>query len=172
VGSQTPDRTYPVFREAGGILLHPVALTSLALLILNDRLLKAAFPGAFTGKLSDVAGLVFFPVLLVAAWELATLAVRGSRSAGTVTVAVAAGVTAIVFALVKTLPMAADAFGWGLGAAQWALGLPGSVLLGPGAPPFAAARVIADPTDLVALPAVLVAAWIAASPARRGIRAA
>jgi hypothetical protein len=144
-----------------------VALASLALLVLNDRLLKAAFPGAITGKLSDVAGLVFFPLLLVAAWELATLAVRRPRHAGPAAVAAAAGVTAVVFALVKTLPMAAGWFGWGLGVAQWVVGLPTAVLLGPGVPPFAAARVIADPTDLVALPALLVAAWIAAPPAGR-----
>ena len=42
------------------ILRHPVFLLALALLLLNDFLLKQAFPGLFTGKLSDVAGVFVF----------------------------------------------------------------------------------------------------------------
>lgn len=36
----------------------------MGLLALNDHVLKAAFPGLITGKLSDFAGLVFFPMVL------------------------------------------------------------------------------------------------------------
>ena len=36
----------------------------MALLGLNDHVLKGAFPGLITGKLSDFAGLVFFPLVL------------------------------------------------------------------------------------------------------------
>ncbi|HEX8693531.1 MAG TPA: hypothetical protein VF746_14005 [Longimicrobium sp.] len=43
-------------------LLGPPALGALALLLLNDFVLKAAFPGALTGKLSDFAGLFLFAV--------------------------------------------------------------------------------------------------------------
>ena len=43
-----------------GELFHPVTLAALALLVVNDRVLKGALPGAVTGKLSDVAGLASF----------------------------------------------------------------------------------------------------------------
>ena len=45
-------------------LLHPAYLLALAVLLLNDHVLKEAVPGVLTGKLSDVAGLIVLPVLL------------------------------------------------------------------------------------------------------------
>jgi len=57
-------------RPPGDVLVRPIALAALALLILNDHVLKSAFPGPLTGKLSDVAGLMLFPIVLVAGWEL------------------------------------------------------------------------------------------------------
>lgn len=47
-------------KTQSGILTHPLFLTALFLLLLNDFVLKQAFPGGFTGKLSDVAGLFVF----------------------------------------------------------------------------------------------------------------
>ena len=48
--------------------LHPLPLTALAILSINDHWLKGSglLPGALTGKLSDVAGLFFFPLLMTA----------------------------------------------------------------------------------------------------------
>lgn len=51
-------------------LTHPVLLTATALLLLNDHVLKAAYPGFATDKLSDLAGVLAF------AWCLAALAPR------------------------------------------------------------------------------------------------
>ena len=45
---------------------HPLALAAVALLLLNDHVLKATFHNALTGKLSDVAWMVVCPVLLAA----------------------------------------------------------------------------------------------------------
>lgn len=45
-------------------LLHPAFLLALAVLLLNDHVLKEAFASPITGKMSDVAGLVVLPVLL------------------------------------------------------------------------------------------------------------
>jgi hypothetical protein len=53
---QRPARSAP--------LLHPASLGAMALLGLNDHLFKWVFPGLITGKLSDFAGLVFFPLVL------------------------------------------------------------------------------------------------------------
>ena len=45
-------------------LSHPVTIAAVALLLMNDHVLKSAWRSSATGKLSDVAGLVFFPLLL------------------------------------------------------------------------------------------------------------
>lgn len=46
------------------LLLSPLLLASLALLVLNDWVLKAAFHNAVTGKLSDVAGVAALALCL------------------------------------------------------------------------------------------------------------
>lgn len=53
-------------KNAYPLLLHPAFLVGLAVLILNDFWLKAAFPGWLTGKLSDFAGLLVFPLFWTA----------------------------------------------------------------------------------------------------------
>ena len=45
-------------------LAHPGSVLALVVLVLNDHVLKQAWPGPVTGKLSDVAGLVVAPLLL------------------------------------------------------------------------------------------------------------
>ena len=111
-------------------LAHPVALTCLVVLILNDHLLKQSWPGPITGKLSDFVGLVVAPLLL--AFPLCLMQVRNAATW-------ACGVVAFGFAAVKISPGIAEVVsaGWSLG------GFP--------------TRMLADPTDLVALPTVGVA---------------
>ena len=46
------------------LLLHPLAISALILLLLNDHFLKIFSPGFITGKLSDFAGLFVFPIYL------------------------------------------------------------------------------------------------------------
>jgi hypothetical protein len=157
-------------------LLHPVSLAAIALLIVNDHVLKAAWPGALTGKLSDVAGLAFFPLLL------ATVAreVRPSLRLRP-TVAACALLTALVFAAIKVSPLAGDAYRVGLGALQWPFRALASLLAGHGVPGLVPVLLTPDVTDLLALPAVLIAVWLAArsssartekGPARRGAQLA
>ena len=45
-------------RTALRALAHPGSVLALVVLVLNDHVLKQAWPGLVTGKLSDVAGLV------------------------------------------------------------------------------------------------------------------
>lgn len=142
--------------RVGGLLLHPLAMLSVFVLLGNDHLLKAAAPGLLTGKLSDVAGLVAFPLLLAeVAALLARWALRRSTDARAL-VPAAVLVTAAGFAAVKTTHVAADLWAAGLGAFQWFVGF-GWV---GGGPPTSAAGAV-DPTDLVALPALLAAVLIA-----------
>jgi cysteine-rich repeat protein len=89
----------------GRVLGHPYLLASLALLVVNDHLLKGSglLPGALTGKLSDVAGMFVAPALL------AFLArVRTARGVLLAHVGVGVGFTALE--LSETATSAARAF--------------------------------------------------------------
>ena len=114
-------------RDALRWLGSPFTAGAVAVLALNDHVLKQAWPGLVTGKLSDAAGLVVAPPLV--ALLLALTRVRWSPLL----------VTGVGFAVVKTLPLAADAASAALG---WVAG-----------PSY----VRADPTDLLTLPALVLA---------------
>ena len=45
-------------------LLHPISIGAMIVLGLNDHVWKEMYGNWWTGKLSDVAGLLFFPLLL------------------------------------------------------------------------------------------------------------
>ena len=132
--------TRPELRP-GRALLTPTWLASLAVLGVNDHLLKGAglLPGAVTGKLSDFAGMLVAPVLLAA-----LLGLRSRRGLLLAHLAIAA-----VFAAIKLSPAAADAWSWLMGL----VGVPWVITV--------------DPTDLIALPA-LALGWRALLPAMRG----
>ena len=44
-------------------ILHPWTICAIGVLLINDQYLKYAYTSWFTGKLSDFAGLIFFPIL-------------------------------------------------------------------------------------------------------------
>ena len=60
-----------------GELCHPASLMGIVLLALNDHLLKGLpwVPGLVAGKLSDFAGLLFFPLLLTSGWNTLRLGI-------------------------------------------------------------------------------------------------
>ena len=123
-------------RESG--LLHPIALAAIAVLVINDHILKEAYPSWLTGKLSDVAGLVFFPLL--AAALLAPL-IRIARDRLVTACVIATGVG---FAAIKLWEPATVACEHVLGLLQLS---PGPV------------QIVRDPTDLFALAALAFPAW-------------
>jgi hypothetical protein len=143
-------------RAPGEVLLHPLAIAALGLLLLNDHVLKALAPGAVTGKLSDFAGLAFFPLLLVAGWELARSAAGRSGAPSLRTLVVAIAVTAVWFGLIKTVAPVAVATGWALGAAQWLVGLVANLTTAGAIPPLRPTTIVVDPTDLIALLALAI----------------
>ena len=150
----------PRIRRPGDLLLHPIAVLSVAVLVINDHVLKGLAPGLLTGKLSDLAGLLFFPLLLASVVELAASSL-GRRPPDRRRLALGAVVaTGLVFAVVKTTVAGSSAFGWSLGLAQW---LAGADLLR-GASPQSVA-VVTDPGDLIGLVA-LVGAWFVARSGR------
>jgi hypothetical protein len=114
-------------------IAHPLALSAVALLLLNDHVLKGLWPGLVTGKLSDVAGLAFFPALLESGWRVFRPQAADRLAIRRVTVA--AIVSGLVFAAVKSAPAA----------------------LGP-------SGIVRDTSDLIALPALVTSIWIASRP--------
>lgn len=143
-------------RRHGPGLVHPLALLAIAVLVLNDHWAKQACPGELTGKLSDIAGLVFFPLLLQAFVELPRWLGGASRPrAGILAACVIA--TGAVFSAINLHPVAEHAYEVGLGYLQW---LPGAILstvVGTAPPPPHLVDLTRDPTDLLALPAL----WLA-----------
>lgn len=84
-------------------LLHPWSLLALAVLGFNDHIWKGVGPAWLTGKLSDVAGLFYFPflVLLLLSWLLPA---RWTRQPRKLAIGVFWGV-GIWFAAAKTIPV-------------------------------------------------------------------
>jgi hypothetical protein len=142
-----------------GEAMHPVTLAAIALLAANDWIAKPlVLPGSgaslVTGKISDLAGLAFAPVVLSAAIGLALhaaarLGARVDPSLSGRRLALCLVATGAGFAAVKlSPPLAARVAGW-----LSHLGRP--------------ARFHDDPTDLLALPALLAARWIGRDELRR-----
>lgn len=96
-------------------LARPLPLFAVALLALNDHVLKHAhvLPGWLTGKLSDVAGLFFFPIFLFALAHGVLGEPRAERRV--VRASMLAGVTVLVFVGIKLVPSLNELVGRVLG---------------------------------------------------------
>jgi len=151
---------------ASRALLHPIVLGAMALLVINDHVLKSAAPGLVTGKLSDLCGMIFFPLLLSAAAE--QLGVRR----GMKTIVVASIATAVVFTSIKLWAPAGDVYRFALAALQWPFRAAARLLAGDEIPALAHVSLVADPTDLVALVAIAVPMWLVLRPTSSLARAA
>jgi hypothetical protein len=137
---------------AGDGLLNPVALAAIAVLILNDHLLKSAWPGFVTGKLSDFCGLLFFPLFLQGMVEVGQAVLGRWRGPSDRMLLIAVAVTGIVFASIKSVPIANEAAAGTLGLAQFVAGQAiGSVSVQQDV------LIALDPRDLIALPMLAVA---------------
>lgn len=141
-----------------GEAMHPVALACVLILLLNDWVLKGAFRDApiahaITGKLSDVTGLAFAPVVLtsVIGLVLALAARLGAHVDPSLTrrrLLLSIAATGAVFAAIKLSPAAAQLF------------VDASSIVRP-------AQVYVDRTDLLTLPALAIAYWIGRDELRR-----
>jgi hypothetical protein len=148
-------------------VIRLLPFVSLAVLLLNDHVLKRAWPGFVTGKLSDVAGMIFFPVLL----QVALLAVaprrRGTTGSPDRVLAAACVLTAVVFTLTKTTALGNDAYRTVWGAMQWPLRAARAIATDRPAPALAPVVLVRDTTDLLAVPFVALA-YLAGRAGRRG----
>lgn len=135
--------------------VHPLPIAALILLAVNDHLLKGSgwLPGVITGKLSDFAGLFFFPLLFTACLDVMLHALNRVRGEARHDASLrmwklwlAAAVTTAVFTGIKLSEQLAHWYG------ELILAMD----LGDF---FPAVRIVQDPTDLAALPMVLCAVW-------------
>ena len=136
-------------REWGrcGYVLSPVFLVAVAVLVVNDHFIKVQFPGVVSGKLSDVAGLIFFPILLVALAELGALVLPRRPYATSRWFLYASVITAVVYIGVKYIPFGQQLY---LISNQWIASVTSS--LGAAMP----RRIIVDPWDLLPLLALVI----------------
>jgi hypothetical protein len=137
-----------------GEAMHPVTLLAVAVLLLNDWVLKRHWHGGVVGKLSDVAGLAFAPVVLTAVIGLvlvvaARLGAHIDPSLTRRRLLACIAATGACFAAVKLSPDAAAVMVRVLSL----LGRPAEIYL--------------DRWDLLTLPALAVAYWIGRDELRR-----
>lgn len=146
----------------GDLLLHPVALVALVLVIFNDRVLKVQFPSELSGKLSDFAGLVYFPLFLVAVIEGARwLRRRVGWELTPRAVIVAVLVIGAAFTAIKVSYPAGEAYRSAMGIVLYPVDVVSHVARGNGVPPVARVSLVQDKVDLIAIPALLLPVWVA-----------
>lgn len=132
-------------------VLSPAFLIALAILLLNDLVLKPHFPGTLSGIASDVAGMVFFPVFVVALAELASALLPCKPWASPRWFTVATVAVAVLFVLIKFTDVGGAVYTWAAGPVE---GTVGQLLQLP------QVGVVRDPWDLLAAPFGLVAVWL------------
>ncbi len=122
-------------------LAHPLTIGAVALALLNDHVLRQHWPSWWTGKLSDFAWLVFAPFLLAAllAWLIPSRIRRQEALVGVLAFAL----TGAGFALAKMIPLFHSI---AVAILELLTGWKSGLRL--------------DPTDLIALPALLVGWYV------------
>jgi hypothetical protein len=143
-----------------------VAVLAVVVLVANDHWLKARLGpdprlGLVTGKLSDAAGLVFFPLVLISILEL----VRG-RAASRAELTGAVLATGLGFAAIKVIPAAAGAYAGSLAALRWLPGGLAGALTATPLPSLPRIHHVMDVTDCLSLPAL----WLGHRVGVRGRR--
>ncbi len=121
---------------------HPGTLAAVAVLLFNDHVGKRLWPGALTGKVSDLAWMLVSPVVLALVLTPVLSLVPGLRLHGDRPAIAGLAATGAMFAFAKSGP-------WGgeVASAVWSWsGVP--------------SRIQGDRSDLVALPALGVSWWL------------
>lgn len=127
---------------------HPLSIAALATLLINDHVFKTRvdwLPRWLVAKLSDLAFVALAPIVALSFYEAL------SRHERRRTLVVTSSMIAVgaVFSLSKCTAWGASLVGCALGALQ-----------APARGALVCAPITVDPTDLLALPALLAARWV------------
>ena len=107
---------------SGGELASAVPILGLALLVLNDAVLKRHWPGTISGKLSDFAVVLYFPFLVTATLAVLTqparlllARLRGQRTPGPVRLSrprllIGMAITTFALSAINLSPAARDLY--------------------------------------------------------------
>lgn len=148
-------------RYTADFLLSVVFWVALAVLIVNDFVIKQVSPGVVSGKLSDIAGPIVAALVLVAGTEIIVRWLQGDTWARPSWFIGSACLVVATFAVVKLTPVGADIYAEStrqiLSVAQWVLS-PLGASISPDVP-----VVVRDPLDvvvaLVAIPIAALVGW-------------
>ncbi len=133
---------------AGAGLLHPLPLGAILVMAVNDHWWKEGYPGLLSGKISDAAGMIFFPLFLQALWECAQAAAGRDWQPSRRALAACAVASALVLAAIKLSPLAGELYTYAWGALQWPLRAAASGSL----PKIVPVALTQDPTDVLMAP--------------------
>jgi hypothetical protein len=143
-------------RTPGDSLRHPLVMGMLFVWIVNDHVLKGVYGNAWTGKLSDIAGLVVFPLIPLAIYQvICAWTHRVPRHQKRVLGLSLMG-TALLLISINLSESLSIACCNALALAQWPLRGIVSGLAGDGLAPIVPLVATVDPTDLLTLPALLI----------------
>ncbi len=128
------------FLRAANCLTHPLTLSAIVLLLLNDHVLRIHWPSWWTGKLGDLTWVFFAPFIcaLFVSWIIPKTRKNQETLVGVISI----GFIGIWFALAKTIPAVHDVT---MSTVEVLNGWKGSIRL--------------DVTDLIVLP-ILYLTWI------------
>ena len=135
----------------GDFLLSTAAALSVAVLLVNDHVLKAWLGNTLTGKLSDVAGVFLLPLLTVAVAEGVRAGCRRPWRTDRAEITAHVLVVGLGFAAVKTVPVVGDTYEVAVGVLR--------KLAAFSTEPAVPIIVYRDATDLLVLP-VLVGSYL------------
>jgi len=150
------DRGAPRSAPCLDALVHPVPLAAVMMLLWNDHVFKITNPGWLSGKLSDIAGLIVVPFVLLAAWDLMRLARPGLPAAGLRLAVASVAVVVLAFATVEVMPLGSDIYRMALAGTQWPFRALTAFVTSEPLPGLAPVQVTSDLSDLLALPAALI----------------
>lgn len=144
---------------------------ALLILVVNDHVAKRTFGNALTGKLSDFAGLALFPLLLITVFEaIRWVLLRSQWPLSQRWLAGAVVSTGLAFTLTKTWTPMGHIYRALYSTAQWPLRTT-TELVAPGLSSSSSSIQLArDPTDLIAIAALVVPLLVGRRIMKRTIR--
>lgn len=143
----------------GGLLVRWPAVLSLAVLVVNDHLLKPVFASWWTGKLSGVAAMVVVPFFVLGGLEVVRRRPLSPHARSRVLAAVGTTI-AVTMVGVELLPWMSGVYEVSFGVLRWPLDVVLAVARNGELPAVGRVVQTMDPTDLVTVPAGLLPwAW-------------